>query len=709
MDVVSTCPLRVASVVWQPRGGGWALTAIVKATYRLEPSRSPLAEVQELPAESDRHWDDDPARSLFAPSDRVPFKQAPEVMLVGHAFAPGGKPARSLMAKLLVGELDKVVEVWCDRAFAQDGQLREGRPFIKMPMRWERAAGGPGTWNPVGMRFDGPADLYGAVAVPNLQPPGHYLAWRTDSFGPAGFGPLAPTWPGRAGRLTPEAAAGWAARWSAQPLPEGLEPGFFNAALPDQQVKELRPDERIVLENLHATYARLVTNLAGVRPRAVAQRAGGARQELRLVADTLWIDTDRGVATLVWRGSIRLEQPQEAGRVVVWMELLSAEAAPEVAGKGAGAGDFDDDDDDVTMNLVEQSKREAAGAAAPQPQEAPRAAPSEASQTIAAPLQAPATDVLPFRPLGTPSAASVAPSSGPAAVPSAPPPAMPAAAPRAAGEPDRALYAILGEPEFAESEAWSGPGTSPGRVADPETLPLDEPAPQATPEPAPVKAAELPAPRKAPELPAMVTVPDLPAPVKAAELPAPPPMIGPLATPEMFERGPARAPEAPAPEPKKTAPEPKKARPKAATKKPAPVEVTLEQCAAVAASIARRREETARILEEQGLTREAWEAAEQRWSAAIRAEIAQGKTALLKRFDRAYVEQIERERGVIQAHEYARLAVAAQRGGPDEVLDALGLPRGALMRIERVWLERMARDALLDEKVRAAMKAAGDE
>src|SRR5689334_17838914 len=100
MDVVSVSLLRVASVVWQPRRGAWALTVVCKATYTLVPVESKLAQEQEYPNEDDNHWNDDPARSLYSPSDLAPFKPRADVMLVGHAFAPRKEPVRSLVARL---------------------------------------------------------------------------------------------------------------------------------------------------------------------------------------------------------------------------------------------------------------------------------------------------------------------------------------------------------------------------------------------------------------------------------------------------------------------------------------------------------------------------------------------------------------------------------------------------------------------------------
>jgi hypothetical protein len=315
MDVVSLCPLRVASLPWQPRPGAWALTVICKATYELAPVESRLAKDQEYPNEDDNHWNDDPARSLYSPSDLAPFKPRADVLLVGHAFAPNHEPVRSLVARLCAGSVDKSIEVFGERSWTAEGFVREGLPFVKVPLRYERAAGGPDTDNPVGMIAD---DAAGAP-IPNLQLRGAALARRGAPLAPAGFGPIAASWPGRAAKLGRRAATFVTGAWSDGPLPEDLDASFFNAAPPDQQTERLGEGERIVLENLSAHFPGLVTHLPGVRPRAVVDR-GGALEEIALAADTLWIDTDRSRCTLTWRGRVAIDHPGAEGRVWVLME-----------------------------------------------------------------------------------------------------------------------------------------------------------------------------------------------------------------------------------------------------------------------------------------------------------------------------------------------------------------------------------------------------
>jgi hypothetical protein len=117
------------------------LTFACKATYELRPGESALAPQQEELHEADSHWSGDPAWSLYAPRDIVPIRPRADIVLVGHAFAPNQVPVRSLITRLIVGDVDKSIEVFCDRSFTHDGVLQEGPRFAKMPLLYERASG----------------------------------------------------------------------------------------------------------------------------------------------------------------------------------------------------------------------------------------------------------------------------------------------------------------------------------------------------------------------------------------------------------------------------------------------------------------------------------------------------------------------------------------------------------------------------------------
>ncbi|MFT3774516.1 MAG: DUF2169 domain-containing protein [Minicystis sp.] len=845
MEVVSACPLRVGSVLWKTATGALTLTVVAKATYDLCPAESPLAPEQDEPTETDEFWDDDERRSLHAPSDVAPFKRRADVILVGHAFAPGGQAVRSLIARVLVGEVDKSIEVFAERAFALDGSLREGARFAKMPLRWERAAGGPDTANPVGVRADGPRDVYGMLPLPNLQPAGKHVTSPDDFIEPIGFGPIAPAWPPRQAKLH-QSLVGWDfRRWNARPLPPDLDPAFFNAAPGDQQLDVIRPNERIVLENLHPSHPRLVTSLASATPRAMIEWGSGGSQEFGMRCDTLFIDTDRGTCALTWRGQIPIDDPRRAGRVVI--TLGRAGSRPDETGRRPRAPALTIDGPMAKAPELPFTKRPSAPAlpvvpapelpftkrpstpALPAPElpftkrpglpAAPvskvPAMPQAVDRTMDAPLgdampalpfrvgrsplagtilgqkapapaavhakaqgprpaptltdtqndeptgqtRLPPKDVLPFThspalvgddeetqtELPSTTADMSSPEWVPASVPTlpfapAPPPFAPAMVAPVAPMPVAPAYVTpMTPPPVAPAMVVPAPVVPPMAPAfvppAPEPVmpafvpPAPEPvmpAPIVTP-PAPIAAAAgtiggmalgsiAPAPASptpwraldadarppaaGPAAPAAVVPPD---PIRS-EPPPPPPMIGPLAKPELIEGPPAE--EASAPEkPVEAAPPPEPAKP------PPPPELPLaayplERCAAIAASLARTKKDTDRILKEQELEPDVWQKLDRHWTEHVRAEAGRGRTAPLKAYDAAYVAQLEKERGPIRVEEYARLAVAVERGSGDQELAALTLPRGALLRVQRVWLMRTTADAELGKAVRQALDVA---
>lgn len=316
MDIRTLGILPTSSVRWQNRTNTWALTLICKATFRLLPDESPLAPDQEPITEEDGFWNDDPSRSIYAPTDTVPFKVRVDVLLVGSAFAPSKQPVQSLSARLVAGDIDKSIEVVGDRTVRDaQGRASPATPFLKMPLRYERARGGPNTINPVGVRVDTPFSP--GAPLPNLYISKRGLPEPSHPIAPIGFGPISASWPERRKKLGAALGAWPFPGWNEKPMPPGLDPSFFNMAPSDQTLEALRSSQLIVLENLHPEHPKLVTTLAEISPKALIDRPGAPQETIDLKADTLWIDTDRGLCTLTWRVPVSLKHKDEPLRITL--------------------------------------------------------------------------------------------------------------------------------------------------------------------------------------------------------------------------------------------------------------------------------------------------------------------------------------------------------------------------------------------------------
>ncbi len=339
--------------------GRASLAVLVKATFRLVDARPAEVMAPEMLVLKDRHIGEDGARSLVAASDVLPFRPRCDVTLVGHACAPSGtmvrvRPVRLVVARrtsdgaqapnvarsgsgfvsnaenpLALGQsvslaahpqegnqppadggtwrslLDKTLLL-----FGESGNAGP-EPFERSRVAYEVARGGPSVpENPVGR------------PIPLLVDP-------LDETRVSAFGPIPPFWPSRrAKRGSVDASV---LKESAPNLPANFPWDFFQAAPPDQQVDGLSGGELIQLDGFFADRFRLTTRLPGCRALAVLYRLAPSGQvaelPLSLVLDTLAIDTDRGIANVVWRARASLSSLEDVAVLHLAARLAIAGSA----------------------------------------------------------------------------------------------------------------------------------------------------------------------------------------------------------------------------------------------------------------------------------------------------------------------------------------------------------------------------------------------
>lgn len=738
MELVSLCPFPALLLPWEADAGQASLTVVVKVTVQLVHDGDAIVADEQLPIGGDEPWDQSPISSLYQPSDRAPLKPRTDIVLVGHAYAPGGNAVDHLVATLKVGDFQKSISirsapVWTLGA----GGLVQGPPvpFEKMPLRPERAALSQD--NPVGVDPAAPP-LPGTFAGANLEaiPPATY----------ATFGPISASWRPRR-RLLGEAGRFWALSFetgaaSPGPAPRALDFRYFNAAPPDQQTNMLRQRADLELVHLHPSHPTLRTRLPALRPQ-VFYLAPGARRpvEIALRCDTLWIDTDRAIACLVWRGltdvasaddnaigtvlvvadpqgrRVRWEQAERAYREGVPIE--ATEPAPEDAlamrhdkvrtKEPSIETDAERRSDETRAEAVTGQNR----AALPFTDESPTVPFSERTlDPRAERLVRPAT---PFG--GVESASALGLDFSSIARPQARPAragddieeneneeldfestftgsADDTADREPSGSADAALpFASSGEnrafpfAQSGESPTAGLPFTSSGATP---AVPLPPPAPPPIAKPAPVAPALVKPPPLAPPpitKAAPVLLPPL-APPLVVPLPvgAPPSVPAPVASPPV-----ARPPTVPPP-------------PAAVTADPK--EVPIAVYGAVSAELMIRRGERAKVLEEHHLNEPSWARIHAHWTGEMGRETARGESKLLAQFDEAYVETLCRLRKPIGVPEYAGIQVAIERGAIDKQLAALSLSLSDLMRVQRVWTRRLADDPELGKVLGKAIEEA---
>lgn len=384
---------------------------VVKLTADLVPNgRARLAD-EPLPPSGDAHWDDDPEASLRYATDFAPFKPRADALLVGHV-PDSSKKGVALVQFRLGKEVSRKIAVFGDRTWERG--VGTTAPFDAVPLRWERALGGPlSEQNPLGMGYRT------GVRIPNLEDFDVRLRGATDTTAPACTAPTSPSFPHRRGKLGTYGRKWQESRWPY--FPEDFDWAFYNAAPPGQQLEYLTGNESYLLAGV-GKHALVEGQLPAERPRAFALRTeaqGGGLFEVVLRLDTVWFDADAGQVVLVWRGffaadddeatnvSTLLVMPDAPGldldgaRAALHRELFTrgllstrveADDAPpenENAGAGASLGDLYRQ---MAAKVEAAQKAKRTPAAAPPssvaPVEAPRPLPEIDRETLARHLEA---------------------------------------------------------------------------------------------------------------------------------------------------------------------------------------------------------------------------------------------------------------------------------------------------------------------------------
>ncbi len=310
LQLENRTPFKATIAVLPDRAGIDTLYVVIKATAALRPTLS-LAEVQVPPAMADEYYGDPAASSLRTVSDMHIGKPGTDVLLVGSAWAPDGRPVTGLQVSMSVADRRKTIQVVGDRVW-RDGRPSNPQPFESMPLVWERAFGG---WhrrgekvlaeerNPVGCGFAGgrsAAEMEG-LALPNLEDPAAPIQQIGQVPAPACLAPTAPSWlPRRAFAGTYDEA--WQ-RGRAPYLPDDFDPRYFQCAAPEFVFdRYLQGGEPVEVSGVSPD-GPLVFAVPPARV-AVAVTVAGALEEPPANLETLSIEPDANRLCLTWRASV---------------------------------------------------------------------------------------------------------------------------------------------------------------------------------------------------------------------------------------------------------------------------------------------------------------------------------------------------------------------------------------------------------------------
>jgi hypothetical protein len=312
--------------------GNPILSVIAKRTYEIAPGKVTLADQQlplnysELPA--------DPATPFYseilAESDLVPFKPFTDIVVLGKAYTPKGKKAYHLDCEVEVGPARKIIRVYGERKV--ESKMMRGLyftdpvPFETIEIGYSNAFGGSakskdGTLYPYppnhlgkGFNLKGGFDDYSEIVVPCVEDPqspiepDHLVCEKFEDWKnlpkPASFGWTRQNFFPRftyAG-IIPELPGAYAAGADINPNLPKMDIRFFQGASEGLREHVLKGGERVRLVYMDPECPSFEFELPMDTP-TISFKSGSDMFGLKPVLQTVLIDKEENLLSMVWRGS----------------------------------------------------------------------------------------------------------------------------------------------------------------------------------------------------------------------------------------------------------------------------------------------------------------------------------------------------------------------------------------------------------------------
>ncbi len=324
MDLINATKMQAGYTQGIDKTGRESLVVVVKGTFTLplDGTAPKLAATQEPIVEADVATGEPGFSATLYECEYAPVKKRCDVLLNGSAYAPKGKKVKSIDVGLKVSTIEKVFTVVGDRYwYTGAGGIAKTspEPFAKKFISYDVAFGGIDDFhhneekrnaympNPIGCGYHYylDNDLVNNTPLPNTEERGKSISSPTGEYKPMGFGVMGRSWPERV-----KHAGTYDQKWVDETFP--FLPGDFNeryyqSAPEDQQCDYLRGGEWVQLHNLTES-GKTAFQIPVVDVPIVYFRNRLDDVHTHGLADTLIIEPDKGIFSIVWRANLPLRQ-----------------------------------------------------------------------------------------------------------------------------------------------------------------------------------------------------------------------------------------------------------------------------------------------------------------------------------------------------------------------------------------------------------------
>jgi hypothetical protein len=317
MEFTNATRMEAGYTIGVEAGGRELLVVAVKGTFRIprEAGGKLVLHDEQVPLVMSDVFCGKPGVS--APKyeiDFAPRKLRCDVLLNGHAYAPGGRPTERVIVGASIGGWSKTFAVVGDRVWLSRGGIRATPPvpFVEMPISYERAFGGVDQagedpehsaaylLNPAGRGFHKYMDsesLEGSP-LPNTEEAGAEVRRPDGAYRPMSFGALGRHWEPRC-----RYAGTYDQHWLEHVfpfLPADFDEQYYQAAPLDQQLPLPVGAQTVSLVNLTPDGRRDFSLPHFEAPIYVFPKEGEP-EELSAPVDTILIEPDLERLTMTWR------------------------------------------------------------------------------------------------------------------------------------------------------------------------------------------------------------------------------------------------------------------------------------------------------------------------------------------------------------------------------------------------------------------------
>ncbi len=319
LEVRNHTPLSTALIPGLDKNGYDYAVVIMKGNFKITPNQNRLV-LSDEPAiifQGDAHYGDPVETSVRYESDTSMLKRGTDIVVNGHAYAPGQHAVLAQDVSLQVGNLNKTCRVFGDRHWEKSvtawGYSHPAK-FDRLPLLYENAYGGiapnsaenktpeASTSNPLGKGYIGlkgkPTE---GLPLPNIEDR-RYLIQKWDDRPPlAGFGFISRGWQPRI------ALAGtYDAHWQKQRhplLPLDFDDRYFNGAHPDLITPvPLSGGEPVILTNMSESGVMAFDLPVWHDPVTVFLK--DSKVLFQPVMDTVVIEPDAHNVQITWRVTV---------------------------------------------------------------------------------------------------------------------------------------------------------------------------------------------------------------------------------------------------------------------------------------------------------------------------------------------------------------------------------------------------------------------